>query len=72
MCRCVKGHDADVVFEMLEQLVELFLAAVAVCKDLHLVRNPLRHPRLDVVQVDPLFLQGEEEKAGSEGKRWRE
>lgn len=57
MCWRIEGHDVDVVFEMLQELVELFLAAAAVCKDLHLVRNSLRHPRLDVVQVHVLLLR---------------
>lgn len=56
MCRCVEGDDVDVVPQVLQQLVELLLTAAAVGKDLHLVRNPLGPPGLDVVQVDPLLL----------------
>lgn len=60
VCRRVEGDDVDVIFEMLQQLVELLLTAVAVGEDLHLVRHSLRHPRLDVVQVHSLLLQEEE------------
>lgn len=42
---------------MLQQLIELLPTAAAVGEDLHLVGDPLRHPGLDVVQVDPLLLQ---------------
>lgn len=56
MGRRVKGDDVDVVFKVLQQLVEIFLATFAVSKNLHLIRNPLRHPGLDVVQVDPPLL----------------
>lgn len=47
---------------MLQQLLELLLAAAAVGKDLHLVQDALRHPGLDVPQVDSLLLQEEEEE----------
>lgn len=62
MRRRVEGDDADVIFEVLQKLVELFRAAVTVCKDLHLVDHPLRRPRLDVPQVDPPLLQEEKEQ----------
>lgn len=57
VCRCVVGQDVDVVFEVLQQLVKLLLTAAAVSKDLHLVRDSLRHPRLDVVQVHSPLLR---------------
>lgn len=60
--RRVEGDDVDVIFEVLQQLVELLRAAAAVGEDLHLVGDALQHPRLDVPQVHPPLLQeGEEE-----------
>lgn len=56
MLRRVEGEDVDVVFEMLQQLVELFLAAVAICIDLHLRGDAFGHPRLNVSQIHPLLL----------------
>lgn len=40
----VKGDDVDVIFEVLEKLIELLRAAAAVCEDLHLIDNPLGRP----------------------------
>lgn len=66
MCRCVEGDDVDVIFEVLQQLVELLRTAAAVGEDLHLVSDAPRHPRLDVLQVHSLLLQvgggGEQEQ----------
>lgn len=58
--RRVEGDDADVIFEMLQQLVELLLTAAAVGEDLHLVGDAPRHPRLDVLQIHSPLLQEEE------------
>lgn len=59
----VEGDDVDVIFEVLQQLVELLWAAAAVSEDLHLIGDALRHPRLDVPQVHPPLLQEGEEEA---------
>lgn len=61
--RRVEGDDVDVIFEVLQQLVELLRAAAAVGEDLHLVGDALRHPRLDVPQVHPPLLR----EGGGEG-----
>lgn len=57
VCRCVERDDVDVIFEVLQQLVKLLLAAAAVCIDLHLVSGSPRRSRLDVLQVHSLLLQ---------------
>lgn len=44
------------IFEMLQQLIELLFAAAAVGVDLYVIKNTLGHPRLDVVQVDSTLL----------------
>lgn len=62
MCRRVEGDDVDVIFQVLQKLVELLRAAAAVCEDLHLVDRPLGRPRLDVPQVDPPLLQQEKQE----------
>lgn len=62
--RRVEGDDADVIFELLQQLVELLLTAAAVGEDLHLVGDAPRHPRLDVLQVHSPLLQEEGEGEG--------
>ena len=59
MCRRVEGDDVDLVFQVFQQLVKLFLAAAAVGEDLHLIGNAPRRPRLDVPQIDALLLQTE-------------
>lgn len=62
MRRRVERDDVDMIFEVLQQLVELLRAAAAVGEDLHLVGDALRHPRFNVPQVHPPLLQeGEEE-----------
>lgn len=66
MRRRVEGDDVDVIFEVLQKLVELFRAAAAVCEDLHLVDHPLGRPRLDVPQVDPPLLQEETQQDDEE------
>lgn len=58
MCRRVEGDDVDMIFEVLQQLIELLLTAAAVGEDLHLVSDAPRHPRLDVPQVHLFLLQG--------------
>lgn len=62
----VEGDDVDVIFEVLQKLVELLGATAAVREDLHLVDHPLGRPRLDVPQVDPPLLQKEEEQVEAE------
>ena len=56
------------VFEMLQEVIELLLAAAAVGVDLHLVGDALRHPRFNVVQVHMPLLWApprDEEKEGN-------
>lgn len=62
----VEGDDADVVFQVFQQLVELLLAAAAVGEDLHLVGSAPRRPRLDVPEVHVLLLWRREERRGRE------
>lgn len=70
--RRVEGDDADVIFEMLQQLIELLLTAAAVSEDLHLVGDAPRHPRLDVLQIhSPLLQEEEEEEEAVMTQPWR-
>lgn len=62
MCRRVEGDDVDVIFQVFQQLVKLFLAAAAVGEDLHLIGDAARHPRLNVPQIHVLLLQRGEER----------
>lgn len=64
MRRRVEGDDVDVIFEVLQQLLELLLTAVAVCKDLHLVNDTPGRSGLDVLQIHVLLLQEGEEQRG--------
>lgn len=66
MRRRVEGDNVDVIFEVLQELVELLGAAAAVCEDLRLVGQPLGRPRLNVPQVDPPLLQEEHGKEDEE------
>jgi hypothetical protein len=63
----VEGDDIDVVFEVLQQLIKLLLAAAAVGVDLHLCSDALGHPRLNVSQVHMLLL--EEQRIDNEERR---
>lgn len=80
MRRRVEGDNVDVIFEMLQKLVELLRAADAVGEDLRLVGHPLGWPRLNVPQVDMPLLREEDDKEETEEqsrgcdspKRWKE
>lgn len=63
VCGRVEGDDVDVILEVLQQLVELLLAAVAVGEDLHLVGDAPRRPRLNVPQVHVLLLARDRTKS---------